>query len=68
VFNTLYVSNMRRLEVTPSFLIFDCDRMSISTAGGRLKLEMRSLIDRATTVFYSWFVDSHYLSSTVSAL
>jgi hypothetical protein len=42
--------------------------MSISTARGRLRPEMRSPVDRATTVFYSCFVDNYRLSCNVSTL
>jgi hypothetical protein len=42
--------------------------MSISTATGRLTPEVTSPVDRATTVFYSCFVDIYRLSCTVSTL
>jgi hypothetical protein len=42
--------------------------MSILTARGRLKLEMRSPVDRVTTVFFSCFVDNYRLSCNVSTL
>jgi hypothetical protein len=50
------------------FLIVDYGGLSISNAKGRLRLEMRSPVDRATAVFYSCFVDSYHLSSMVSTL
>jgi hypothetical protein len=42
--------------------------MSISTARGRLRPEVTSPVDRATTVFSSCFVDIYCLSCTVSTL
>jgi hypothetical protein len=42
--------------------------MSISTARGRLTLEVTSPVIRATTVFYSCFADIYHLSCTVSTL
>jgi hypothetical protein len=68
MFNTYNVSNTYRLEVIPSFLIADYGGMSILTARGRLRPEMRSPVDRATTVFYSCFVDSYRLSCNISTL
>jgi hypothetical protein len=59
---------MHRLKVTPIFLIVDYGGMSISTARGRLTPEVTSPVDRATTVFYSCFVDIYRLSCTVSTL
>jgi hypothetical protein len=50
------------------FFIVDYGVMSISTARGRLTLEVTSPVNRATTVFYSCFVDIYRLSSTVSTL
>jgi hypothetical protein len=70
VFNTQYVCKMHRLKVIPSFLIVDYGGMSMSTstARGRLTPEMRSPVDRATTVFYSCFVDNYRLSCNVLTL
>jgi hypothetical protein len=68
VFNTYNVCKMHRLKVLPTFLIVDYGGMSISTARGHLRPEMRSPVDRATTVFYSCFVDIYRLSCTVSTL
>jgi hypothetical protein len=59
---------MHSLKVTPIFLIVDYGGMSISTARGRLTPEVTSPVDRATTVFYSCFVDIYRLSCTVSTL
>jgi hypothetical protein len=59
---------MHRLKVTPIFLIVDYGGMSISTAMGRSTPEVTSPVDRATTVFYSCFVDIYRLSFTVSTL
>jgi hypothetical protein len=59
VFNTHYLSNTHRLKVTPNLWIVDYGGMSISTARGRLKPEVRSPVDRATTVFFSYFVDTY---------
>jgi hypothetical protein len=59
---------MHRLKVIPNFLIVDYGGMWISTARGRLTPEMRSPVDRATTVFYTCFVDNYRLSRTVSTL
>jgi hypothetical protein len=59
---------MHRLKVIPSFLVVDYGGMSISTARGRLRTEMRSTADRATTVFSSCFVDIYRLSCTVLTL
>jgi hypothetical protein len=42
--------------------------MSISTARRRLTPEVTSPVDRATTVFYSCFIDIYRLSCTVSTL
>jgi hypothetical protein len=68
VFNTYYLSDMHNVKVTPIFVIVDYDGISISTARGRLTPEVMSLVDRATTVFYSCFVDIYRLSCTVSTL
>jgi hypothetical protein len=68
VFNTYYLYGMHRLKVAPIFTIVDYGGMSISTARGRLMPEVPSPVDRATTVFYSCFVGSYRLSSTVSTL
>jgi hypothetical protein len=68
VFDTHCVCKMNRLKVIPKFLIDDYGGMSISTLKGRLRLEMRSSVDRATTVFYSCFVYIYRLSCTVSTL
>jgi hypothetical protein len=65
VFNTYYLSGMHSLKVTPIFLIVDYGGISISTARGRLKPEVTSPVDRATTVFYSCFIDIYRLSCTV---
>jgi hypothetical protein len=54
---------MHHLKVTSSFFIVDCGRRSISTAMGRLRPEIRPPIERATTVFYSYFVDNYRVSS-----
>jgi hypothetical protein len=59
---------MHRLKVLPTFLIVDYGGMSISTTGGRLTPEIKSPVDRATTVFYSCFVDIYRLSCAVSTL
>jgi hypothetical protein len=59
---------MHRLKVLPTFLIVDYGGMSISTARRRLRPVMTSPVDRATTVFYSCFVDIYRLSCTVSTL
>jgi hypothetical protein len=59
---------MHILKVTPIFLIVDYDGISISTARGRLTPEVTSPVDRATTVFYSCFIDIYRLSCTVSKL
>jgi hypothetical protein len=59
---------MHRLKVTPHFLIVDYGEMWISTAKGRVRPEMRSPVDRATTAFYSCFVDKYCLSCNVSTL
>jgi hypothetical protein len=45
------VSDAPSLKVIPSFLLADFGGMSISTAGGRLRPEMKSPVDRATAVF-----------------
>jgi hypothetical protein len=68
VFVTYYLSGMHSLKVAPIFLIVDYGGISISTARGRLTPEVTSPIDRATTVFYSCFVDIYRLSCTVSTL
>jgi hypothetical protein len=68
VFYTYYLSGMHSLKVTPIFLIVDFGGMSISTARGRPRPEVTSPVDRATTVFYSCFVDIYRLSCTVSTL
>jgi hypothetical protein len=62
------MSGMPRLKVTPIFLIVDFGEMSISTAIGRLTPEVTSPVDRATTVFYSCFIDIYRLFCTVSTL
>jgi hypothetical protein len=59
---------MHSLKVTPVFLIVDYGGISISTARGRLTPEVTSPVNRATTVFYSCFVDTYRLSCTVSTL
>jgi hypothetical protein len=59
---------MHSLKVTPIFLIVDYGGISISTARGRLTPEVTSPVDRATTVFYSCFIDIYRLSCTVSTL
>jgi hypothetical protein len=58
VFDTYYLSGMHSLKVTPIFLIVDYGGMSISAARGLLTPEVTSPIDRATTVFYSCFIDN----------
>jgi hypothetical protein len=68
VFITHYVCKMRRLKVIPSLSIDDYGGMPISTAGGRLRREMTSPVDRATAIFCSCFVDIYRLSCTVSTL
>jgi hypothetical protein len=68
VFNTYYLSGTHSLKVTPIFLIVDYGGISISTARGRLTPEVMTLVDRATTVFFSCFVDIYCLSCTVSTL
>jgi hypothetical protein len=68
VFNTYCLSGMHSLKVTPIFLIVDYGGISISTARGRLTPELTPPVDRATTVFYSYFVDIYRLSCTVSTL
>jgi hypothetical protein len=50
------------------FLIVDYSGISISTARGHLTPDMTSPVDRATTIFYSCFVDIYRLSCTVSTL
>jgi hypothetical protein len=50
------------------FFIVNYGEMSISTARGRLRPEVTPPVDRATTVFYSCFVNNYRLSSTVSTL
>jgi hypothetical protein len=62
------VCQTHRLKVLPTFLIVDYGGLSILTARGRLRPEMKSPVDRATTVFYSCFVDIYRLSCTVSTL
>jgi hypothetical protein len=52
-----YLSSMHCSKVTYSFLIVDRGGMSISTAQRRLVPEVTSSVDRATTVFYLYFVD-----------
>jgi hypothetical protein len=59
---------MHRLKVLPTFLVVDYDGISISSARERLRPEMRSPVDRLTTIFYSCFVDIYRLSCTVSTL
>jgi hypothetical protein len=59
---------MHSLKVTPVVLIVDYGGISISTARGRLTPEVTSAVDRATTVFYSCFVDIYRLSCSVSTL
>jgi hypothetical protein len=59
---------MHSLNVTPTFLIVNYGRMSISTARGRPRPEVTPPVDRATTVFCSCFVDIYRLSCTVSML
>jgi hypothetical protein len=59
---------MHRLKVTPIFLIVDYGGTSISTAMGRLTPEVTSPVDRASTVFFSCYVDIYRLSCTVSTL
>jgi hypothetical protein len=56
------------LKLYPGFFIVDYGGMSISTARGRLRPEMWSPVDKATTVLYSCFVDNYRLSCTVSTL
>jgi hypothetical protein len=56
------------MEVTPIFLIADYGGMSNSTARGRLRPEVTSAVDRATTVFYSCFTDIYRPSCAVSTL
>jgi hypothetical protein len=68
MFNTYYLSGMQSLKVTPIFLIVDYGGISISAARGRLTPEATSPVDRATTVFYSCFVDICRLSCTVLTL
>jgi hypothetical protein len=68
VSNTHYWPRTRRLKVIPNLLTVDYGEMSISTARRRLKLEMRSPVDRANTVFYSCFVDNYRLPCNVSTL
>jgi hypothetical protein len=62
------MSGMHSLIVTPIFLIVDYGGISISTARVRLKPNVTSPVDRATTGFYSCFVDIYRLSCTVSTL
>jgi hypothetical protein len=57
---------MHCLKVIPHFMVVDYGGMWISTARGRLRPQVRSPVDRATTVFYSCFVDNYRLSCTVS--
>jgi hypothetical protein len=68
VFDTYCLSGRHRLKVKPILLMVDYGGMWISTARGRLTPEVTSPIDRATTVFYSCFVDTYRLSCTVSTL
>jgi hypothetical protein len=68
LFNTYYFSGAHHLKVTLSFLIVTPSGMSILNTKKHLITEVRSLVDRATTVFYSRFVDNFHLSSTVSTL
>jgi hypothetical protein len=68
VFNIRYLSNMHQWKAILKFLIVYYGGMSISTARGRLRPEVRSPIDRATMVFVSCFADNYRLSSTVSTL
>jgi hypothetical protein len=62
------VCKMHRFTVIPHVLVIDFGGMWISTARGRLRPEVRSPVDRVTTVFYSCFVDTYRLSYTVSTL
>jgi hypothetical protein len=64
VFNTYYLSGMHHLKVTPTSLIVDNGRVSISTARGRLISEVTSPVHRATMVFYLCLVDIYRLSCT----
>jgi hypothetical protein len=59
---------MHCLNVAPIFLSVDYGGMSISTGRERLIPEVTSLVDIATVVFYSCFVDIHRLSYTLSTL
>jgi hypothetical protein len=59
---------MHSLKVTPIFLNVDYGGISISAARERLTPEVTSPVDRATTVFYSCFIDIYRLSCTVSTL
>jgi hypothetical protein len=68
VFNTYYLSGTHSLKVISVFLIVDYGGISISTVRGRLTPEVTSPVDRATTVFYSCFVDIYRVSCTVSTL
>jgi hypothetical protein len=68
VLSTHYLSNTHRLKVTRNLLIVNYGGMSISTARGHLRLEIRSPVDRMITVFCSCFVDNYRLSCNVSTL
>jgi hypothetical protein len=57
-----------QFESYTHFLSVDYGGISISAARGRLTPEVTSPIDRATTVFYSCFIDIYRLSCTVSKL
>jgi hypothetical protein len=59
---------MHSLKVTPISLIVDYGGISISAARGLLTPEVTSPVDRATTVFYSCFIDTYRISCTVSTL
>jgi hypothetical protein len=68
VFNTYYMYMMHRLKLIPYFLIVAYGGMWILTARWLVRPEMRSPVDRATTVLHACFVDNYRLSCNVSTL
>jgi hypothetical protein len=68
VSHTYFLSNMHRFKVILVFVIVDYGEMSVSTARGRLKLEVLSPVDRATTVSYQCPIHVSCLLYTVHML
>lgn len=68
VYSAHFLSDMHHFKVLLVFSVVDYDVISVSTARGRLRLEVTSPVDEADMGPYSDFSETFHMYCTVSTL